>query len=174
MLPEGYVLTTKAERAQAKKDAEDAAMNTQTLEEKIEEQRMALSSEGLTPVTKESFFAWKARRAEKKQRELEEKMKEEEAKLAAKGKGGTGGGKRNNIMSGRALFAYNPDLFKDDENAGDAQDYEEEEKKESDAPKAEKKYDDAGKGEEKVADVAVDQDLFAAEAGEVDEDVDFD
>ena len=41
-------------------------MDTATLEEKIEEERAALPSEGLTPVTKESFFAWKARRAEKK------------------------------------------------------------------------------------------------------------
>ena len=31
--------------------------------EKIEEERAALKSDGLTPVTKESFFAWKERRA---------------------------------------------------------------------------------------------------------------
>lgn len=106
-------------------------------------------------------------------------MKEEEAKLAAKGKsGGTGGGKRNNIMSGRALFQYNPDLFKDDDNAGDAALYEEEEYKESDKkeePAASTAHDDeGGKAEEKVEEAAVDADLFAAEAGEVDEDVDFD
>lgn len=59
MLPEGYVLTSKAERDKAKKEAEEAAQNTQTLEEKIEEERAALPSEGLTPVTKESFMAWK-------------------------------------------------------------------------------------------------------------------
>ena len=34
-----------------------------TLEEKIELERAALPSEGLTPITKESFFAWKAKRA---------------------------------------------------------------------------------------------------------------
>ena len=39
-------------------------MDQTTLEEKIEEERAALPSEGLTPVTKESFFAWKAKRAE--------------------------------------------------------------------------------------------------------------
>lgn len=125
---------------------------------------MALSSEGLTPVTKESFFAWKARRAERKQKELEDKMKEEEAKLASKGKGGTGGAKRNNIMSGRALFAYNPDLFKDDDNAGAADDYTEEESKEGEK-KDTKNYESK---------VAVDAELFAAEDGQVEEEVDFD
>jgi len=28
-------------------------------------------------------------------------------------------------MNGRALFTFNPDAFKDDDNAGDAEDYEE-------------------------------------------------
>lgn len=146
-----------------KKDADEEAQNTETLEEKIEAERMALSSEGLTPVTKESFFAWKARRAERKQKELEDKMREEELKLVSKGKGGTGGAKRNNIMSGRALFAYNPDLFQDDDNAGAADDYTEESKE------GEKK--DTKTYESKVA---VDSELFAADAGQVEEEVDFD
>ena len=47
-------------------------LDTATMEEKIEEERAALPSEGLTPVTKESFFAWKAKRAEKKQKEIED------------------------------------------------------------------------------------------------------
>jgi len=34
-----------------------------TLEEKIEEERAALPAEGLTPVTKENFKAWKLKRA---------------------------------------------------------------------------------------------------------------
>ena len=38
-------------------------MDEKTIEEKIEEERAALKSDGLTPVTKESFFAWKERRA---------------------------------------------------------------------------------------------------------------
>lgn len=37
-----------------------------TLEEQIEEERAALKSDGLTPVTKESFFAWKEKRARQK------------------------------------------------------------------------------------------------------------
>ena len=33
------------------------------------------------------------------------------------------GGKLKNIMNGRALFSYKPELFQDDENAGDADTY---------------------------------------------------
>jgi hypothetical protein len=69
----------------------------------------------LTPVTKESFFAWKARRAEQKQKLLEDQLKEQEEQ-AAKGKKLKAG--KNSVMNGRALFTYNPDLFQDDENAG--------------------------------------------------------
>jgi hypothetical protein len=47
-------------------------------------------------------------------------MKEEEEK-AAKGKGNR---TKNSVMNGRALFTYNPTLFKDDENAVDASNYE--------------------------------------------------
>lgn len=95
-------------------------------------------------------------------------MKEEELKVASKGKGGGPAKKGKNIMNGRALFKYNPDMFEDDENAADAATYveegEEEEKKESE------KYDEGEKAEEAV----VDKDLFAGETVEDDEDVDFD
>jgi hypothetical protein len=64
-------------------------------------------------------------------------------KKASKGK--------NSIMNGRALFSYNPDLFKDDENAGAADDYEEEKQAET-----------------------VDAKLFAGEAINEEEEVDFD
>jgi len=68
MLPEGYVVISKKEREANRKDAvknaEEAA--AKTLEEQIEEERAALPSEGLTPVTKESFFAWKDRRKARK------------------------------------------------------------------------------------------------------------
>lgn len=99
-----------------------------TLEEKIEEERLKLGSEGLTPVTLESFKEWKKRKAERKQKELEEKVKEEAKKAGSKG---------TNIMSGRALFKYDPTLFKDDEEAAGEDVYEErieeeEEKKEED------------------------------------------
>lgn len=65
-LPEGYVITTKSERDAAKKKAEEEALNSKTIEETIEEERAALPSEGLTPVTKESFLAWKEKRKKQK------------------------------------------------------------------------------------------------------------
>ena len=50
-----------------KREAEEAKLQEAlTLEEQIEAERAALPSEGLTPVTKESFEAWKQRRKEKK------------------------------------------------------------------------------------------------------------
>jgi hypothetical protein len=58
-------------------------------------------------------------------------------------------------MNGRALFTYNPDLFVDDENAADDKDMEAIE-------------------EEKEEEAKVDNDLFANEAVDEDEEVDFD
>ena len=72
------------------------------MEEKIEEERAALPSEGLIPVTYETLMEWKKRKAERKQKELEEKVKEEAKKAGNKG---------TNVMSGRALFKYDPTLF---------------------------------------------------------------
>ena len=66
-------------------------------------------------------------------------------------KGGAKGAGKNSIMNGRALFTYNPDLFKDDENAADEKTYEE------------------AKEESKV-----DEKLFAAEEVNEEEEVDFD
>ena len=48
-------------------------------------------------------------------------MKANEAAVKAKK------AKGKNIMSGRALFSYKPELFKDDDNAVDEAAYEEEE-----------------------------------------------
>jgi hypothetical protein len=59
---------------------------------------------------------WKKRKAEEKQKAMEEKMKEEVKKASGK-----------SIMSGRALFKYDPNLFVDDEEAADEQTYEERE-----------------------------------------------
>lgn len=38
----------------------------------------------------------------------------------ALGKKGKGGGGKNSILNGRALFQYNPDLFKDGDDDGSA------------------------------------------------------
>lgn len=89
-----------------------------TIEEIIEEERAKLEHDKLTPVNPTTFAAWKVRKAEDKQKALEEKLKE-----AQRTQGKKGG---SNIMSGKALFTYNPTLFQqDDENAADEKTYEE-------------------------------------------------
>ena len=105
MLPPGYVLN-RDKAAQGDDDSEEEL----TLEEKIEEERAALPSDGLTPVTYETFMKWKADKAERKQQELEQKMLAEEAK-------GRRDRSQMQFMSGRALFQFNPDLFVDDDAA---------------------------------------------------------
>lgn len=97
-LPPGYVLQRdKKEAGKAAEDDEDE----KTIEEIIEEERAALPAEGLTPVTLDSFHEWKKRRAEKRQKELETKQAEEAKK----------GSKGQNVLSGKALFKYDPTLF---------------------------------------------------------------
>jgi len=64
-------------------------------------------------VTKERFLAWKEKRKLEKEKIQDEKQKEEEKKAKGKMHG----------LSGRALFKYNPDLFVDDEEAVNNQEY---------------------------------------------------
>ena len=142
-----------------------------TLEEKIEEERAALPSEGLTPVTLETFNKWKEDRAARKQAELEAKIAAEEAK-----------GKKDKsqmaFMSGRALFSLNPDAFEDAEDAGDIVFEEDElsgeEAEETKAAAADEETKDADEEEEKSAAVHVDSNLFAEDAAAADEEIDFD
>jgi len=108
----------------------------------------------LTPVTLETFTAWKKKKAEEKQKALEEQRK---AEIASKQKGNA----TKSIMSGKALFTYDPTLFKDDDDAVDEELYEEDVE--------ETKENTADKNEE----VKIDTDLFAAADGQ-DEEVDFD
>ena len=112
MLPMGYVLNR--DKGNQPEESDDEEM---TLEEKIEEERAALNFNELTPVTLESFTKWKQDRAARKQAELEAKIAAEEAK-------GRKDKSKMAFMSGRALFQYNPDLFADDENAADADAFE--------------------------------------------------
>lgn len=72
-LPMGYIL----QKDKGAKKPEDEDEDVMTLEEKIEEERHALPSEGLIPVTFETFTQWKKDKAERKQRELEERMAQE-------------------------------------------------------------------------------------------------
>ena len=108
MLPEGYVLQSKKEREANRKQAELDAKNKKSIEEDIEEERALLKFDDLTPVTKESFFAWKESRKVKKQAELELALAESQKNADAKRKATKG---KNSVMNGRALFTYNPDLF---------------------------------------------------------------
>lgn len=62
MLPQGYVLTKDKKKIGDPESSEEEL----TLEEKIEEERAALPTDGLTPITKESFAAWKEKRARMK------------------------------------------------------------------------------------------------------------
>jgi hypothetical protein len=164
-LPQGYVLQREKkelEKALLKGDDDDDEL---TLEEKIEEERAALPSEGLTPVTLESFQAWKVRKAERKQKELEEKLKEEAKKQGTNTKGVHG------VLSGRALFKFDPNLFQDDEAAADSAVYEERNEEEEEEQKQQE-----GKAEEEEEKTAeVDEDLFkGGEDGQAEEEPDFD
>lgn len=62
MLPQGYVLNREKRESDGEEEDEDGL----TFEEKIEEERKLLPSEGLIPVNPETFAAWKERRAQKK------------------------------------------------------------------------------------------------------------
>lgn len=171
-LPAGYILERdrkEAEKARLMGEDDDEM----TLEEKIEEERANLPSTGLTPVTLETFMAWKKRKAEKKQKDLEDKMKEEAKKAGSKG--------GSNILSGRALFKYDPTLFKDDEEAAGEDIYEErnesfEEEKKQEDPINEGDFEKSNfnKNEEskdgtvdgtQASTTAVDADLFRQEDG---------
>jgi len=48
-------------------------------------------------------------------------MKKDEMEKALGKKGKGGGGKGKSILNGRALFTYNPDLFKDDDAGAEAE-----------------------------------------------------
>jgi len=69
-----------------------------------------LKTDDLTPVTLETFTKWKADRAIRKEKELEQRILAEEAK-------GRKDRSQMAFMSGRALFNFNPDLFVDDDGA---------------------------------------------------------
>ena len=92
-------------------DNGDTVYHEKTLEDLIEEQRAKLQEQGVpgTPVTEESFAAWKAAKAERKRREVEEKVKAEQTKKK--------GGKGLAVLSGKELFNYDSTLFKDDDGA---------------------------------------------------------
>lgn len=95
------------------------------IEYRIEEQRAKLDAEACTPVTKETFMAWHKKRREKRLKEKKERESQEITQVRGKG------GRKDIILSGKALFKYDPSMFKgdDDGDADDDDDDEEEEKK---------------------------------------------
>lgn len=101
-------------RCQEDVDAE-VAPDDRTIEEIIEDKRAALPPGG-TPVTLETFKAWKERREAQRLAEEEEESKEKAKK--AKSKNFVG-------LSGRDLFTFDASLFADDEDAVDAEEYDE-------------------------------------------------
>lgn len=102
-LPPGFVL--KSQMA-AKKAAEEAADQI-TLEEFLETERHVIKK--VTPVTAESFAAWKRDRLAAQEAESKARARQRESEYKA--------GKLAGMVSGRDLFVYNPDLFKDDDEA---------------------------------------------------------
>jgi hypothetical protein len=70
----------------------------------------------------ENFNEWKKKRKDKQAQEEATKKKDREAQVKA--------GKL--VASGRELFVYNPDLFRDDDNARDDIDYTAREEQEDD------------------------------------------
>ncbi|KAG0247302.1 hypothetical protein BG011_001708 [Mortierella polycephala] len=103
-LPPGFVLKTKAElRAEANKEEI-------SIEDFLEKERHSLGK-NLTPVTVETFAAWKKTRADRLEQEEQVKRKAKEAAFKA--------GKMLQF-SGRELFDFNPEIAgADDEDDDD-------------------------------------------------------
>lgn len=123
-----------------------------TLEDEIEAQRqkklkeLAASGKKGTPVTEETFKAWQERKRKRKDAEVK-KLVEAEMKKKK-------GGKGLSVLSGRELYNYKKDLFKDqDGDGGDVVDAKGEEKSSKDGPSS------AAVGVEAVAE-KVEKDLF--------------
>jgi len=106
-LPPGYVIKAKKK--------EDEEVEEIPLEEIIEEEKLKLTTR--TPLTRETFEKWKA----------DKKKAREEADTDAKSQRDADIKSGKAMRSGRDLFAYNPDLFVDDENVFETEGLEPEE-----------------------------------------------
>lgn len=107
------------------------------IEDIIEEKRAALPPGG-TPVTADTFKAWKERKEKEKAAETEAARQDAIAKQS-KGK---------SVLSGRDLFIYDASLFVDDEGAVDVTSYERAEDPEYDDDENEKEKDDEDEDED--------------------------
>jgi hypothetical protein len=113
-LPPGYVFQSKKDRELKAKMA--TGDGVESIEEIIEAQRKAFASQGGgTPVTEASFAAWKIDKVKRKAAEEEKKRKEDAKKSGGRHMTGS-------VLSGRALFTFDPTLFRDDDEAEDDDD----------------------------------------------------
>jgi len=89
----------------------DEMFYEKTIEDIIEEQRAALQAAGIkgTPVNAVTFNEWKERKKRRRQLEMEARVKAEQMKKK--------GGKGLSVLSGKELFNFDSNLFKDDESA---------------------------------------------------------
>lgn len=106
-LPPGFVLKSASVKASSKDEE-----NEISLEEFLEVERYRIKKE--TPVTAESFARWKLDRKRRADEEEAKQRKVRDAEVRA--------GRLGNV-SGRDLFAYQPDLFADDDDAASDVDY---------------------------------------------------
>lgn len=112
-LPQGYVLKGDEEEPEAESDQEP-------IEETIERQRQELPAGG-TPVTVETFKAWKEKKEAERLLLLQQQQRDNKKGLGASRVQGT------MPLSGKDLFSFDPSLFVDMEGAADEGDYEEDE-----------------------------------------------
>lgn len=104
------VLATPAVLKAQRKEQEAAEKAAEiSLEEFLEMQRHRLPTANLTPVTAESFAAWKKQRVDKKAAE-EEAIKSKKASQAQANK--LAG------LSGKDMFTLNPEMFADEDDEG--------------------------------------------------------
>ena len=116
-LPPGYVMKRDKDKSK-----EMEKMEEKRIEEIIDAEREELLKKpNLTMVTLETFKAWKIRKQEEKERKIAEDIKKESKKA---------GGKVFNMLSGRALFRFDPTAFQDDDEA--MEEYNEEAEADSD------------------------------------------
>jgi len=111
-LPPGFVMQSK--------DAKKLEKIEFNVERDIDEAREALGGAKGTPVTYEKYLEWRDRRKARKAKEAEER------RIADIKKAGIKITKQKKIMSGKALFVYDPTLFKDADDAAETKDLKEE------------------------------------------------
>jgi len=130
-LPPGFVL----KRDQKKEEDESEKVS---LEEHIENERNQLSGE-LTPVTKETFLAWKKRKIAEKKEKLNQELNKKKDDFKA--------GKGMMKISGKEVFLFKPELADADDDEADDEVY---------------RYNDEDEDEQPCTEINID--VFSAES----------